>query len=191
MTEYPTWEELCEAQPGTVYDYAVGDGIAWLVRKGHVALCAYVGFPPDSPFFGLPYEAADAIVDVHGGFTFSGQWIGTPEEIANLNQVDLEKARYILEQIPKEIRDWWWFGWDYGHAWDEMPWSQSIRDVLGSRLPAPEPPLPPLKRWMVPDVVPQAEDAARGFSAALREFQPPKPAGYISSGGIDHPVVGN
>lgn len=79
---------------GTVYVDKEVEGYRYMVMRGPVALCAYVGVPNGHPWYGKHYNHVD--VPVHGGLTFSG-----PGD----------------QYRPRE---WWWFGWDYGHYGDHL-----------------------------------------------------------------------
>jgi hypothetical protein len=192
-TEFPTWEELKQDPVGKVYVLRVGDGIAWMVRRGTMSLCAYVGFPPDSPFYGHGSEWADEIAEVHGGFTFPNWsmaykqawmeatgafntdgdvygWAERAEAFKAENPEEWEGrvAQWEGPTTPEELKpykDWWWYGWDYGHAWDAPLWVNNT----GLELPALERSEREDRRWTLEMVIPEAEEAARAFSKAVRE----------------------
>lgn len=57
---------------------------------------AYLRIPQDMPLYGIGYDEADELIDVHGGFTYS------------------ENHLYGVENDNKS----WFLGWDYGHHGD-------------------------------------------------------------------------
>jgi hypothetical protein len=57
---------------------------------------AYLRVPQDMPLYGIGYDEADKLIDVHGGFTYS------------------EGHLYGVENDDKS----WFLGWDYGHYGD-------------------------------------------------------------------------
>lgn len=148
---FPTHEELDADHFGKIYLVRVGDGIAYMVRRCRTSLCAYVGVPPNSPLYGLDAEAMDAVVDVHGGFTYSARWDeGEPNE-----------------DIPVEVRGWWWFGWDYAHGFDEMLAYAWTRDEPSPPGLHKMPSFGDAKLWMLEDVIPECERATREVSRVL------------------------
>ena len=57
--------------------------------------CGYVKIPKESKYFHWDYEGIP--IDVHGGFTYSRNYLVGVEETNN---------------------DTWWIGWDYAHCYD-------------------------------------------------------------------------
>ena len=87
-----TFEELSRDKAGTVYHESMDDGMRFIVLRGPVSLCAYLGVPKDHPLAGFDYDSIP--LDCHGGLTYAGD--GTSF---------LEGGRY-------------WYGWDYAHSGD-------------------------------------------------------------------------
>lgn len=79
---------------GTVYIDRREDGFRFVVLRGRVSLCAYVGIPPTHPIADHHYD--DLPIDAHGGLTYAGP---------SLIGVD---------------SDLFWYGWDYAHAGDRL-----------------------------------------------------------------------
>lgn len=113
-----SWDE-CYADPsGTIYvDETIaaetdGGSIAarGLVMRAMFSLAGYVGLPSDHPTAGWPGDLVP--LDVHGGLTFSDLGDG--------------------EQWPA---GWWWYGWDYGHAFDRTWLHRDLAD-RGVTLPS-------------------------------------------------------
>lgn len=79
-------------------------------RFGH--WCGYVAVPPDHPLHGRDCEVADAVVDVHGGFTHADACMddGRPKH---------EQVCHV--PAPGEPDDVWWFGFDFAHCDDLSP----------------------------------------------------------------------
>jgi hypothetical protein len=80
--------------------------------------CAYVGVSPGHPAHGVNYHDLDAI-EVHGGLTYSQECDG-----------DLEEGVCHVPS-PGEPDDVWWFGLDFGHAFDLGPklyWPEEADD---------------------------------------------------------------
>lgn len=69
---------------------------ALLLRSRTGAWCGYVGVPKDHE----KYKADADDLDAHGGITFCG-WRDQPEGTVS--------------------EEFWWFGFDCGHAWDISP----------------------------------------------------------------------
>jgi hypothetical protein len=98
--ESKTWLDCYRDPLGTVYaeETITAEIEAGMVsvrgqlRRGPYNLCAYVGVPTDSPTAGWSEDLVP--LDVHGGLAF-----------AALGDTDWPAG-------------WWWYGWDYGHAFD-------------------------------------------------------------------------
>lgn len=87
-----SFEQLAEVESGTIlHDSMEDDGIRFIIMRGPVGLCAYVGIPLDHPLTNIDYD--NLPVECHGGLTFSGKGDSFP------------KGRY-------------WYGWDYAHCGD-------------------------------------------------------------------------
>jgi hypothetical protein len=106
----------------------VADGVRWKVRDSGLCLCAYVGIPEGhaladiQPYGRLPLR-------VHGGLTFSER-----------GGVDRRWEKGL-----------WWYGWDYGHAGDFMPF-----------------PGLPGRGWSLREVEAEAKAAAREMARLMR-----------------------
>ena len=90
--EEKTWEGLKEIKKGTILHDEFRDGLRFIIMRGPVSLCAYIGVPDGHPLAGFEYD--DVPIDCHGGLTFSGGGDG---------------------YRPKGF---WWYGWDYAHFGD-------------------------------------------------------------------------
>jgi len=88
-----TFEEMVKDESGTIYIDRIEHNIRYLIMRGPVGLCAYLGISKDHPLAGKNYYDVD--LGVHGGLTFSEIGDG--------------------KRWPK---DFWWYGWDYSHAGD-------------------------------------------------------------------------
>jgi hypothetical protein len=88
-----TWADVVAAPVGHIFLDRHKDVVRFLIMRGPVALCAYVGVPESHPLAGQDY--GNLPVECHGGLTFSG------------------KGGY--KSFPE---GWWWYGWDYGHSGD-------------------------------------------------------------------------
>jgi hypothetical protein len=88
-----TWEEVKQAKPGEIFHDEHKDGLRFIVMRGPMHLCAYVGLPSGHPLAGHSYD--DLPIHVHGGLTFGREGDG--------------------KQWPGGF---FWYGWDYGHAGD-------------------------------------------------------------------------
>jgi hypothetical protein len=88
-----TFEEMAQDESGTIYEDGYESGVRYIIMRGPVALCAYLGVPLDHPLANQPYD--DIPLRVHGGLTFG-------------------------EEGKKPWPEgWFWYGWDYGHAGDK------------------------------------------------------------------------
>lgn len=86
--------------------------------------CGYVGVPKGHPFFGLGYNeraqkcddeycyehTPEALLEVHGGITYSDECQKGPEAIAICHIPEPGQSDHV-----------WWFGWDAAHAGDWSP----------------------------------------------------------------------
>ena len=98
------WKDVVEAKPGHIFVDRFDGPCRFLILRGAVSLCAYVGVPKDHPLWGMQYD--DLPLQCHGGLTYSGEGgKGLPE-------------------------GFWWYGWDYAHAGDFAILPRSAR--LGS-----------------------------------------------------------
>jgi hypothetical protein len=80
----------------------------------------YVGVPPRHPWWERTYqnlEDSEAVVDVHGGLTFSGRPFEEP--IPPLGGAESEDA--LVDMSLGRLVGWWWFGFDCAHAFDLQP----------------------------------------------------------------------
>jgi hypothetical protein len=88
-----------------------------LHRGGGGNWCGYAAVPPGHPYHGLHYDTVyekecelgvpdDLRVNVHGGLTYA------------------EACGGHICHVPKpgEPDNVWWFGFDFGHAYDVSPW---------------------------------------------------------------------
>ena len=94
MSNEKTFEELSKDPVGTIYHDEFADGSRFVILRGPVSLCAYLGVPKSHPLAGFPYDDLGELVGCHGGLTFSGTGIVGPGEV------------------------WYWYGWDYAHYLD-------------------------------------------------------------------------
>ena len=89
-----TFEQLSNLDSGTILVDSYENGVRYLIMRGPVALCAYIGVPIDHPLAGFGYDDLPDI-GTHYGLTFSSEGDD--------------------EYRPK---DWHWYGWDFGHSGD-------------------------------------------------------------------------
>lgn len=88
--------------------------------------CAYIRVPRDEFPAGLNCDVLDRYVDVHGGFTYSSSSI----------------------LYAPHSKDWWYFGWDYGHCGDYAGYYQNEpKDSC----------LHNTKRWTTEEIVAECE----------------------------------
>lgn len=116
------------AEPDKVQWADAGTGLPCLARRafyGH--WCGYVGLPPGHPLYGLDRDACAvrpdpcarrdcahcpaALLDVHGGLTYSGACEPLEDEALSL----------CHRPSPGEPDQVWWLGWDCAHADDYSP----------------------------------------------------------------------
>lgn len=91
------WEVL-DIAPGTIVSDEYVEGVRVIVMRGPVALCAYLGIPSSHPLAGYSYD--DIPLQCHGGLTFGKEGDG-----------------------PFWPKEFYWYGWDYGHAGDRATYS--------------------------------------------------------------------
>ena len=99
-------------------------GMACLaVRNPHIGQwCGYVGIVTGHRYYKLDYSECpqncdddycghclDSLVEIHGGVTFAGECRNTEDEAERICHVDPDGPEV------------WWFGFDCGHAGDNMP----------------------------------------------------------------------
>jgi hypothetical protein len=128
-----TFREAADDAPGTVYHDVHEDGIRFAILRGPASINAYVGVPKSHPLAGHSYD--DVRVNCHGGLTYAGNG---------------------LKGLSDE---WYWYGWDYGHAGDRSFYD--LKYPLGE-LRADE------KEWGVKDILADTWDALYDFKAQVR-----------------------
>lgn len=123
-----TFEQVKKDKLSTVYYDWFDEGVRCLIVRGPASLCAYFGIPIDHPLANKPYD--DLPLDVHGGLTFSGE--------------GEDKFR------PK---DFWWYGWDYGHTGDKSTYDSLVLDG---------------KEWTPEEVKGEVENALWDFKKLMK-----------------------
>lgn len=101
-----TWEDIKEAESGTIFHDEFKDGLRFIVMRGPASLCAYIGLPTEHPLANHDYD--NVPIDCHGGLTFSQLGDG--------------------KNWPSGF---YWYGWDYAHSGD---YSFYDDDFIGTRL---------------------------------------------------------
>jgi hypothetical protein len=81
---------------GAIVHDVFDEKLRFIVMRGPVSWCAYVGIPDKHPLSGLCYDDLDGFVDAHGGLTFRGEGD---------------------EPYPWP-KGYYWYGWDYAHFGD-------------------------------------------------------------------------
>lgn len=99
-----TWQELVEAEVGTVLQHGTHCGVEYYIVRGPVCVLAYIRIPEGSSYLEGGYCEYD--IDVHGGLTYKGTkwWKG-----------DVEGSTGSL-----------YFGWDYGHYGDRCFFDKTL-----------------------------------------------------------------
>lgn len=118
-----TWGEgPWQSEPDKVQWQDEATGLPCLIVRGPFgALCGYVGVAEGHPLYRMDYN--DAVMDVHGGLTFSGMCQDTGGEEAHHSICHLP--------APGEPDHVWWFGFDCSHLGDLAPLYQVM---TGNRL---------------------------------------------------------
>jgi len=124
------WQEIKEKPSGTILHDEFDEGIRFIVMRGPCSLCAYVGVPIDHPLAGFNYE--DLQVRAHGGLTFAGGGKGD--------------GKYR----PK---DFYWYGWDYGHSGDKAFYYDDYPELLN----------PDDREWLIEDVIADSWETISDF----------------------------
>jgi len=86
------WEQLMAKESGNILYDEFDEGIRFIIMRGPVSLCAYIGIPIAHPLAGHNYD--DLPVCAHGGLTYSSEGKGAWPE------------------------GYYWYGWDYAHSGD-------------------------------------------------------------------------
>ena len=87
------------------------------VRSPSGYWCGYVGVPASHPLHGTDYSDREALGDVHGGLTYSGDG----------RESDAESEGICHVPDEGETDDVWWFGFDCAHYYDFVPsWDASL-----------------------------------------------------------------
>lgn len=71
----------------------------------------YVGLPPEHPWHGKSYDELNTVVDIHGGLTWSNNYLPANE---------------------KDPDGLWWIGFDTAHYQDNAkvwPWSRCLKET--------------------------------------------------------------
>ena len=87
-----TWDEIKDAESGTIFHDVFDEGIRFIVMRGSCSLCAYVGIPLAHPLAYHDYD--DLPIRAHGGLTFASEG---------------------RDRWPEGF---YWYGWDYSHSGD-------------------------------------------------------------------------
>ena len=80
------------------------------VHKG-IPFCIRKGYVAFCAYVAIPYQQPD-LIDCHGGVTWANKTID-----GFINDDDL-----------------WWYGWDYGHAWDMLYFDDGVKGPNGHDL---------------------------------------------------------
>lgn len=106
-----------QAEPDRVDFIHAGFACLALRHPGHGYWCGYVGVPPAHPFYGKVWSEAPVSVAELG---------------AAVNYSALCSGLICHEPAPGMSHDVWWFGFDFGHAFDLAPGSDAaIRELIG------------------------------------------------------------
>lgn len=94
-----TWEDVVAAKPGAIFiNLPFTCRIRFVVLRGGVSLCAYIGIPKVSILADQP-DYKNLPLEVHGGLTFAGAFLPTH---------------------PTFYPSLYWYGWDYAHSGDAV-----------------------------------------------------------------------
>jgi len=88
-----TWDDISKKEVGAILYEEHDEGLYFIILRGPVSLCAYLGIPTTHPL--ARHRCDDLPVECHGGLIFSGEGNG--------------------KYLPKNF---WWYGWDYAHCYD-------------------------------------------------------------------------
>jgi len=89
------WEQLRSTKRGTVlYEQWLDEETVFLVVRGTICLCAYLGIPQKHPLGGLDEDVISEILDVRGGITFQGEG----------------------SKIVEHFEDFFFYGWGYAES---------------------------------------------------------------------------
>jgi hypothetical protein len=95
MTE---WEEIKRTGIGTVLHDQIEGNIRFIIIRGRLSLCSYIGIPQDHPLAGFHHNAIP--IRCHGGLSCSRKRDGTV------------RSRTIWPL------GYYWYGWTYAHEGD-------------------------------------------------------------------------
>lgn len=129
------------------YDEDTPNPLRAVISKNDMGcFVAYVGVPIRHEMANKNHNDLD--IDCHGGLTYSGTG-------SHFNGVG-----------------WYWFGWDYGHAWDFVPRLAELSVKFGGSAD----PLPDQKVWTQAEVERQMTDVLSQFRALVNEpiYMPPE-----------------
>lgn len=76
------------------------EGIHFYIISYGTHPCAYIEVPRNHKYYGRNYLELDEIIDVHGGFTYSNDYLRTSDSTIIVSS--------------------WFLGWDYAHLGDYM-----------------------------------------------------------------------
>ena len=86
------WNEVVKATPGHIFEDRFDGPCRFMILRGPVSLCAYLGVPKGHPLWGMHHTHLH--LQCHGGLNYSGEG---------------------GECLPNGF---WWYRWDYAHAGD-------------------------------------------------------------------------
>lgn len=125
--------------PTILRDFLIaGTPLRGLIVRGPFSLCAYLGVPRDHWMARM--EELD--FPCHWGVTFSAEGEGGLRPL-----------------------DWYWYGWDYGHAGDAL----ELPPELEALMPAELRPSQRGKRWTVDEVEHEVIDAALALHEQMQQ----------------------
>lgn len=79
---------------------SIYEGVHYYIISYGTHPCAYIEVPRNHPYYGKGYLELDNIFSVHGGFTYSNDYLRTSDST--------------------KIVSSWFLGWDYAHLGDYM-----------------------------------------------------------------------
>lgn len=101
-------------------------------------------------------------------------YIGVPEDswLADMEHLDFQCHRGVNFRRPGDgvhrPKGFFWYGWDYGHAGDEMTFPPEVMDVMPAEFADL---LPKGKKWTVEEIEQDIFDAAMDLTESMKSAE--------------------
>jgi len=85
---------------GTIVHDVFDEGLRFIIMRGPLHWCGYIGIPKDHPLAGFSYDDI-SLISAHGGLTFAERYNASYEELQEMIYNALQEIR---EETEKQLR---------------------------------------------------------------------------------------